>query len=83
MPTRSLHNLLHKRDGRAGAVRVAIQKANRSRVHPKNQQGNLGEWYLDRFGKPALALGPIVAESFRNSGVSATAHYLYIVCTNS
>jgi hypothetical protein len=52
-------------------------------VASKNQQGNFGEWYLDRFGKPALALGPIVAESFRNSGVSATVHYLYIVCTNS
>ena len=51
-------------------------------VASKNQEGNLGEWYLDRFGKPALALGPIVAESFRNSGVSTTVHYLYIVCTN-
>jgi hypothetical protein len=52
-------------------------------VASKNREGNLGEWYLDRFGKPALALGPIVAESFRNSGVSANVHYVYIVCTNN
>jgi hypothetical protein len=52
-------------------------------VAAKNQEGNLGEWYLDRFGKPALALGPIVAESFRNSGVSTNVNFLYIICSNS
>jgi hypothetical protein len=52
-------------------------------VASKNDEGNVGEWYLDRFGKPAFAIGPIVGQSFRNSGVSSTVHYLYVVCMDN
>jgi hypothetical protein len=63
--------------------KTGIASASPLAVAANNQEGNLGEWYLDRFGKPSLALGPIVAESFRNSGVSTNVNFLYIICSNS
>jgi hypothetical protein len=52
-------------------------------IASRNSEANLGEWYLDRFSRRgALAPDLLYGQSYRNSGLSNTTHYLFAICTD-
>ena len=47
-----------------------------------NYESDMGQWFLDRFGRFNLISERVVGEAYRNNGLTLTTQYLYAICTD-